>query len=65
MSGVVDRIFSGIKDILLLQYKVEKLTDRVDHLTDGHDALRERVLRIEVLIAEAQRRAEPGPPQLR
>lgn len=55
--GVLDRILSGTRDVLLLQYKVEQLTQRVDRLADGHDALRERVIRIEVLISEAQRAA--------
>lgn len=57
MSGVFDRLTTGIKEVLLLQYKVEQLTDRVDRLAGSHDNLRERVMRIEVLISEAQRRA--------
>lgn len=63
--SVFDRLIDGIKDVLLLQHKVEQLTERVDRMAATNDNLRERVLRIEVLIAEAQRRAaERGPPRL-
>lgn len=63
--SVFDRLLAGVKDVLLLQYKVEQLTDRVERMAASNENLRERVLRIEVLIQEAQRRAaERGPPRL-
>lgn len=63
--SVSDRLLAGAKDVLLLQYKVEQLADRVERMAASNENLRERVLRIEVLIEEAQRRAaERGPARL-
>lgn len=62
--SIFDRILSGTREMFLLQFKVEQLTERVDKLADRQDGLTERVIRLETIISEAQRRAPPAPPPL-
>ncbi len=60
--SAIDRILSATRGILLLEHRIDQLTAQVDKLNDGHTQLRDRVLRLEVVIGEAQRRA--GIPRL-
>lgn len=60
--SVFDTILSGTRNIMLLQYKVEQLTLDVNRLNARQESLTERIIRLEVVIAEAQRAAASRPP---
>lgn len=53
----IDNILSGTRNLLLLQYKVDQLTADYAKLDARHDNLTERIIRLEVIISEAQRAA--------
>lgn len=57
----IDNILSGTRNLLLLQYKVDQLTADYAKLDARHDNLTERVIRLEVIISEAQRAAQRPP----
>ncbi|TRW16937.1 hypothetical protein [Glacieibacterium frigidum] len=56
--SVFDRILSATRSIILFEHRVDQLTAQVEKLSSAHDQLRDRVLRLEIIIGEAQRRAE-------
>ncbi len=59
--SIIDNILSGTRNILLLQYKVDQLTADYAKLEARQDSLTERVIRLEVIISEAQRAAARAP----
>ncbi|QYE35867.1 hypothetical protein KZX46_07930 [Polymorphobacter sp. PAMC 29334] len=59
--SIIDNILSGTRNLLLLQYKVDQLTADYAKLEARQDSLTERVIRLEVIISEAQRAAARTP----
>lgn len=62
--SIFDTILSGTRNMMLLQYKVEQLITDVNRLNTRQETLTERIIRLEVVIAEAQRAAAARPPAL-
>jgi outer membrane murein-binding lipoprotein Lpp len=59
--SIIDNILSGTRNLLLLQYKVDQLTADYAKLEARQETLTERVIRLEVIISEAQRAAQRLP----
>lgn len=53
--SLLDSILSGTRNIMVLQYKVEQFIVDVNKLDVRQDNLADRLIRVEVIIAEAQR----------
>lgn len=56
MSFLTD-IFTATRELMLIQYKIEQLTLRVDGLSSGQQYLRERMVRLETIVGDLPRRA--------
>lgn len=54
MSTIGD-ILGGIRQVLLLQHRIDTLADDMKALTAAHGETRERLVRLEVIIDEALR----------
>ena len=57
MSSIGD-IIAGVRQVLLLQHRIDVLADDLKSLTAAHGETRERLIRLEVIIDEARRTAE-------
>ncbi len=57
MSSIGD-IVSGVRQVLLMQHRIDALADDLKALTAAHGETRERLIRLEVIIDEARRAAE-------
>ena len=54
----------GIRQILLLESRIDRLNGAVDRLADQSLDHEKRLIRIETMIAVAQGRADSAPPKL-
>jgi len=57
VSSIGD-IVSGVRQVLLMQHRIDALVDDLKGLTAAHGETRERLIRLEVIIDEARRTAE-------
>jgi hypothetical protein len=57
LSSIGD-IIAGVRQVLLLQHRIDVLADDLKALTAAHGETRERLIRLEVIIDEARRTAE-------
>jgi hypothetical protein len=57
VSSIGD-IVSGVRQVLLMQHRIDALADDLKALTAAHGETRERLIRLEVIIDEARRAAE-------
>ena len=48
-------IFAGVRRIMLLEDRVERLATDLDRLNTAHAETRERLIRVEIIIEEARR----------
>ncbi len=48
-------LFAGVRRIMLLEDRVERLAVDLDRLNTAHAETRERLIRVEVIIEEARR----------
>ena len=53
--SVLGDVFSGLRQVLALQDRVDRLSTDVQALDKAHDDTRERLIRIEAIIDEARR----------
>lgn len=53
--STVSNILSGLKQVMLLEHRVDRLAEDVQALTSAHAETRERLIRLEVIIDEARR----------
>ena len=61
--SLIGDIFAGVRRIMLLEDRVDRLTDDLAKLNTAHAETRERLIRVEVIIDEARRaeaRYRPG-----
>lgn len=56
--SVLGDVFSGLKQVLTLEDRVNRLAADLSALDRAHDETRERLIRIEVIVDEARRRGE-------
>ena len=57
MSTLGD-LFTGLRQVLVLEHRVEELAKEVSGLRTREESTRERLVRLETIIDEARRRGE-------
>jgi hypothetical protein len=60
--GALDRVLSSLRQVILMESKLQRLADSVDEMADAVVDHEKRLIRLETMVEIARGRGLPAPP---